>query len=60
MKNNLTNCLQAQWRNEQEILKRSICLDDLDISKVKYVAGVDIAYTKIGTQEYGCCSIYSF
>lgn len=57
MKNNLTNCKQAEWRNEQEILRRSIRLDDFDISKVKYVAGVDIAYTKIGTQEYGCCSI---
>ena len=57
MKNNLTNCQQAEWRNEQEILRRSICLDDFNISKVKYVAGVDIAYTKIGTQEYGCCSI---
>lgn len=57
MKNNLTNCKQAEWRNKQEILRRSICLDDFDISKVKYVAGVDIAYTKIGTQEYGCCSI---
>lgn len=57
MMNNFTNCKQAEWKNEQEILSRRICLDDFDISKVKYVAGVDIAYTKIRTQEYGCCSI---
>lgn len=57
MKNNLTYCKQAEWKKEQEILRRSICLDNFDISKIKYVAGVDIAYTKIETQEYGCCSI---
>lgn len=57
MKNNSTFCTQSEWKKEQEVLRRNICLDDLDISNVKYVAGVDIAYTKIGTQEIGCCSI---
>lgn len=37
--------------------KKQICQDSLDCSKIRYVAGVDVAYTKIGIQEYGCCSI---
>lgn len=57
MESNIIYCKQDEWKKEQETLKQSICLDDIDISIIKYVAGVDIAYTKIGTQEYGCCSI---
>lgn len=57
MKNNLPDCKLAEWKKEQEFLRRSICLNDFNISNVKYVAGVDIAYTKIQNQEFGCCSI---
>ena len=30
--------------------KKQICQDSLDCSKIRYVAGVDVAYTKIGIQ----------
>ncbi len=57
MKKNLQFNQEMQWRNEQEILRRGICLNEFNITNVKYVAGVDTAYTKVGNQEYGCCSI---
>ncbi len=49
--------IMADWLREQIYFQNQICQDLLDFSKLRYVAGVDVAYTKIGSQEYGCCSI---
>ena len=57
MKNERKTEIKEEWLEEQINLKNKICQDSLDCSKIRYIAGVDVAYTKIGTQEYGCCSI---
>lgn len=57
MENEEQTGIKADWLREQIYFQNQICQDSLDCSKLRYVAGVDVAYTKIGTQEYGCCSI---
>lgn len=57
MEKNLQSITIEEWKEEQEVLRRKICLDDFDTSTVKYVAGIDIAYTTVENQEFGCCSI---
>lgn len=48
---------KEQWIQEQKHFQNQIYQDSINCSKLRYVAGVDVAYTKIQTQEYGCCSI---
>lgn len=57
MKNEEQIGIKADWLQEQIYFQNQICQKTLDCSKIQYVAGVDVAYTKIRTQEYGCCSI---
>lgn len=49
--------INENWLNEQKFLRSIIHQPPLDCSIIHYVAGVDVAYTKIGAQEYGCCCI---
>lgn len=46
-----------KFKEIQDKLKKDIKFQALDISKIKYVAGVDIAYCYHNNVEYGCCSI---
>ena len=57
MREKLQSITIEEWKEEQDVLRRKICLDDFDISTVKYVAGIDIAYTTVENQEFGCCCI---
>ncbi len=45
------------WVHEQRSLKNKLSQNAIDCSKIRYVAGVDVAYTNKENQEYGCCSI---
>lgn len=49
--------IRKEWLLEQTRYENQICQNPLDCSKIRFIAGVDVAYTKIGKQEYGCCSI---
>lgn len=49
--------IKQEWLQEQEYFKNKIFQNSLNYSKLRYIAGVDVAYTTIGNQEYGCCSI---
>lgn len=49
--------IKADWLQEQKYFQNQICQKPLDCSNLRYIAGVDVAYTKFGNQEYGCCSI---
>ena len=49
--------IKREWLLEQEYFQDKICQKAINCSELRYIAGVDVAYTRIGNQEYGCCSI---
>ena len=53
----MTTYPKTEWSKMQKNLQAKICQDALDYAKIRYIAGVDVAYTKMQNQEYGCCSI---
>lgn len=57
MKNEEKSNIKKSWLQEQEYFQNKIFQYPLDCSKIRRIAGVDVAYTKIEGQEYGCCSI---
>lgn len=57
MKYKNENKVNTKWLEEQRCFQSQICQDSIECSKIRYIAGVDVAYTKLGIQEYGCCSI---
>ena len=57
MENEKQTEIKLKWLQIQKYFQNRLCQEPLDCSKIRYVAGVDVAYTKIGIQEYGCCSI---
>jgi len=53
--------LKRALRDTQEQLRNSICLvNHVDISTLRTVAGVDLAYWKQDDKEYACCCIVVF
>lgn len=57
MKSSNQTKISLDWLQEQINLQSQIRQESLDCSKIRYIAGVDVAYTNVGEVEYGCCSI---
>ena len=45
--------IKREWLLEQEYFQDKICQKAINCSELRYIAGVDVAYTRIGNQEYG-------
>lgn len=57
MNKNITNMEQEYIKIQNDLSSQIITNNTVDVSTVKSIAGVDLAYWKIGDTEYAVCCI---